>query len=169
MIHLLFGTDGRIGRGRFWLGVLMLFIATMVVFAILAAFGLREVHTATSTVTTAVDNGAPGAPSTSESWTVTLVPWGSFLLTVLLAYPWAVLGIKRRHDRANRGWDVIAFIALSVLVTLLAALGQGQTTLAGILGVIEFLGGLWLFVVLGCLRGTAGPNTYGPDPIGPRA
>jgi uncharacterized membrane protein YhaH (DUF805 family) len=24
---------------------------------------------------------------------------------------------------------------------------------------------IWAFVELGCLRGTAGPNKYGPDPL----
>ena len=25
---------------------------------------------------------------------------------------------------------------------------------------------IWAFVELGCLRGTPGPNQYGPDPLG---
>ncbi len=29
---------------------------------------------------------------------------------------------------------------------------------------IPYLGRLWLFVECGCLRGTDGPNVYGPDP-----
>jgi len=28
------------------------------------------------------------------------------------------------------------------------------------------IGGLWLLIELGFLKGTAGPNQYGPDPLG---
>jgi uncharacterized membrane protein YhaH (DUF805 family) len=164
---MLFGTSGRIGRARFWLGVMILLAATIVVFAILAGLGLRQVHAVTTTVTTVTDN-APGVPSTSHGCSIALTPWGNVLLTVLLAYPWAALGIRRRHDRANPGCDVIAVIALAVLASLFTALGQGSTLSVAILGLFDFLGSLWPFVVLGCLRGTLGPNEYGPDPTASR-
>lgn len=43
---------------------------------------------------------------------------------------------KRLHDRNRTGWVTVALIAL------------------------------WILVELGCLKGSAGPNRYGPDPLG---
>ena len=51
------------------------------------------------------------------------------------------LGIKRFHDRDKSGWWVL--IAL-----------------------IPIIGPIWYFIEVGCLPGTAGPNSYGPDPLG---
>jgi len=34
-----------------------------------------------------------------------------------------------------------------------------------VLHVISFAISVWAFVELGCLRGTVGPNRYGPDPL----
>ena len=51
------------------------------------------------------------------------------------------IGIKRFHDRNKSGaW---------VLIQL-----------------VPFVGPLWYLVEVGFLRGTAGPNRYGPDPLG---
>jgi len=49
-------------------------------------------------------------------------------------------GAKRCHDRNRSGWfQAIAFIPI--------------------------LGGIWLLVELGFLRGTIGPNRFGPDTV----
>jgi uncharacterized membrane protein YhaH (DUF805 family) len=49
-------------------------------------------------------------------------------------------GAKRCHDRNRSGW----FQAIAL---------------------IPILGGLWLLIELGFLRGTVGPNRFGPDPV----
>jgi uncharacterized membrane protein YhaH (DUF805 family) len=67
---------------------------------------------------------------------------GSILLLVLFAVLlWVSLAIrvKRWHDHNKAGWWVL-------------------------IGLIPYLGGLISFVMLGCVRGTTGPNTYGDDP-----
>jgi uncharacterized membrane protein YhaH (DUF805 family) len=48
--------------------------------------------------------------------------------------------VKRLHDRDRRGW-----FYLLILVPL--------------------LGPLWMFIEIGFLRGTRGPNRFGPDPL----
>ena len=64
----------------------------------------------------------------------------SVIVSVALIYPSICIGIKRCHDRDRSGWfQLIALIPL--------------------------IGGIWLFVELGCLRGTVGPNRFGPDPL----
>jgi uncharacterized membrane protein YhaH (DUF805 family) len=50
------------------------------------------------------------------------------------------LAAKRWHDRGKSAWWI--FIILVPLV-----------------------GGVWYFIEVGCLKGTTGPNAYGPDPL----
>ena len=51
-----------------------------------------------------------------------------------------MLGIKRCHDRDRSGRFLL-------------------------IGLIPIVGAIWLLVDLGFLRGTAGPNGFGPDPL----
>lgn len=63
-------------------------------------------------------------------------------LAAMVPAVWAglCLGIKRFHDRGKSGiWVLIALV--------------------------PFIGGLWYFIETGFLRGTAGPNEYGSDPL----
>ena len=61
-------------------------------------------------------------------------------LVIVLAAVWIGLavGVKRYHDRGKSGWWVL--IAL-----------------------VPVIGGLWYLIECGFLRGTIGPNAYGPD------
>lgn len=71
-----------------------------------------------------------------------LSPAGSIVMLLLyLPLLWIALavGIKRWHDRGKSGWWML-------------------------IGLIPFIGGIWVFVECGCLRGTVGPNEYGSDP-----
>jgi uncharacterized membrane protein YhaH (DUF805 family) len=43
--------------------------------------------------------------------------------------------------------------------------GAAGTVLHYILALASFTLTIWGFVEIGCLRGTAGSNTYGPDPL----
>jgi uncharacterized membrane protein YhaH (DUF805 family) len=97
---------------------------------------------------------------------------------IVFVYPSAAISIKRRHDRNNNGLDVWIYFALVVIVQLISALGVGMSTMdvggtaipvpgpivTG-LGLIVGIYAIYLLVVLGFLKGTAGPNNYGPDPL----
>lgn len=63
----------------------------------------------------------------------------TFLFMLCTAVPGWAVGVKRAHDRARPNWFLF-------------------------LGLIPIIGQLWLLVELGFLRGTNGPNKYGPDP-----
>jgi uncharacterized membrane protein YhaH (DUF805 family) len=65
------------------------------------------------------------------------------LIAIYAAYIWIglALGVKRCHDRDKSGWFLL-------------------------IGLIPFIGGVWLFIELGLLDGTPGPNQYGPSPKG---
>jgi uncharacterized membrane protein YhaH (DUF805 family) len=62
----------------------------------------------------------------------------------LLLFPLLVMAIivqiKRWHDRDKSGWWVL-------------------------INLIPCVGGLWALIECGFLKGTTGPNKYGPDPL----
>jgi uncharacterized membrane protein YhaH (DUF805 family) len=64
----------------------------------------------------------------------------AFLLAVAVIWIGLAMGVKRYHDRNKSGWWVL--IAL-----------------------VPVIGGLWYLIEAGFLRGTAGANRYGPDPL----
>jgi uncharacterized membrane protein YhaH (DUF805 family) len=68
-----------------------------------------------------------------------LIP--SAIIGLVLLWPSLAVYTKRWHDRNKSGWWTL--IAL-----------------------IPVIGGLWLLIELGFLKGTAGANQYGPDPLG---
>jgi uncharacterized membrane protein YhaH (DUF805 family) len=63
----------------------------------------------------------------------------SGLFVLLALYPSIAVAVKRCHDRDRSGWFL----------------------LVGIIPLVN----LWVLVELGFLRGTVGPNRYGPDPL----
>lgn len=96
------------------------------------------------------------------------------LLNVWISY---ALATKRLHDRGRTGWWLavqllVLFAALVLLATAFMVpeeLRMARFVAAGVTGVGAFGFALWLLVELGFLRGAAGPNRYGQDPLGPRA
>ncbi len=66
------------------------------------------------------------------------VPLGIVILITL--WPTLAIYTKRWHDRNKSGWWTLILL-------------------------IPLIGSIWLLVELGFLRGTEGPNKYGPDPI----
>jgi uncharacterized membrane protein YhaH (DUF805 family) len=74
------------------------------------------------------------------------------------------IGIKRLHDRDRSGWWILLFyFGPSVLAAAQASTDAGFASL--ILGLGTFVISVWCLVELGFLRGTRGPNRFGPDPL----
>lgn len=72
------------------------------------------------------------------------------------------VGLKRLHDRDMSGWWLLVFY-------LLPAVLDGTGRVLGVPIIFSLAGSaisIWALVVLGFLRGTAGANQYGPDPLG---
>jgi uncharacterized membrane protein YhaH (DUF805 family) len=77
------------------------------------------------------------AAAASEMMGKMMLPLG--ILMLLILWPSICIYAKRWHDRDKSGWwSLIMFIPI--------------------------IGGIWLLVELGFLRGTDGPNRFGPDP-----
>ncbi len=168
-------TTGRIGRQQFWIGAIILAVANIVIsMLILPMVGLGMPNLAAlaaagdaAAMTSAIENG------------MKMAGWGSLVLFVIFAFPYYALAVKRRHDKDNNGMDVLIALALSVVLLLVQALGLAFTVtdvggvmmpspsmLYTVLGAASGLLGLYLLVVIGFLKGTSGPNQYGPDPLG---
>jgi uncharacterized membrane protein YhaH (DUF805 family) len=82
------------------------------------------------------------------------------------------LSVKRLHDRDRSGaWVflqiLLLLVALTILVVAIAAPGADWAKiLVWPIGIIALVFSVWLFVEMGFLRGTQGPNRFGPDPLG---
>ena len=50
-----------------------------------------------------------------------------------------------------------------------SGIGDQMDSMGLVLHLVAFAITVWAFVELGCLRGTVGPNRYGPDPLAPVA
>ncbi len=75
--------------------------------------------------------------------TETGVPIGIIgnLVGLLMLWPMLAAGAKRCHDRDRTGWFQLIYL-------------------------IPLFGALWMFIYLGFLVGTDGPNRFGPDRLG---
>ena len=62
------------------------------------------------------------------------------IATIVLIYPSIVLYAKRWHDRGKSGWWTLILL-------------------------VPVIGGLWMLIECGFLRGTDGPNRFGADPL----
>ena len=80
------------------------------------------------------------SPNEDPSTLVIIFGFFGALVFITTLYCQVCLGIKRFHDRGKSGvWVLVQFIPV--------------------------IGTLWYFVETGFLRGTAGPNQFGADPL----
>jgi uncharacterized membrane protein YhaH (DUF805 family) len=93
------------------------------------------------------------------------------LVNMWLAF---ALSAKRLHDRDRTGWwliwQLLTLILAVILVVVAVAVPQEQRAvwyaLVGAACLTAVVISVWLFVQIGFLRGTQGPNRFGPDPLG---
>jgi uncharacterized membrane protein YhaH (DUF805 family) len=81
---------------------------------------------------------AAAAAAASAMMSKMVVPMG--ILWLIVIWPAICLYAKRWHDRDKSGWW-------------------------SLIGLVPIIGGIWMLVELGFLRGTEGPNRFGPDPL----
>jgi uncharacterized membrane protein YhaH (DUF805 family) len=110
ILNYFFGFDGRIGRASWWLGMLVLFVVSLMISFFAFAASAQP---------------------------VVLVP--AIIVRFAMLWPWFAISAKRWHDRDKSGvWSLITFVPL--------------------------IGGIWMLVECGFLRGKSGSNDYGPAP-----
>ncbi len=142
--YLYTSLEGRIGRQSYWIGIVGFIVIGIIAYLIInAIFGIMTM--------------------------VGLVIL--FVVQLALLYPSYALMGKRFQDRDKPASYALILIALSILNGLLGIFGIthdaiGQPTAIGwIFNIAQIIVGIWFLVELGFLRGTVGPNQYGPDPI----
>jgi len=151
---LLFTYTGRINRAKYWLALAIYLAITVLLIAIgLIMFGSSLL--------------AIGDEETDDIVVGLLSRGIGFTLIVLVVYiPMVIsgfmIGIKRLHDRDKSGWWLLVFYVLPGVLNMI-----GESLAAGglIFSLASLAVSLWALVELGFLRGTAGPNRYGPDPL----
>ncbi len=132
---LLFDFEGRIDRRQFWQAWLVLIVAGV---AFMLSFLL-----------------------------ISLLPYLAIVLALIFCVLWSnssvAIGIMRLHDRGKSGyWLLLFYLGPGVL----GAIGKlAGSSIALLLDSASSLIVVWTIVELGCLRGIAGPNKYGPDPL----
>ena len=138
----LFSTSGRITRTQFWLAVLIYLL----------------ISAATATAALIIVTEPP-----SDLAALVLYIGGGlvFFMTVFSAM---AVTIKRLHDRNRIGWWNVPFVMLPALL-LGASNGLVSEETSQVLWLIAAALGVWGVTELGVLRGTAGPNRFGCDPL----
>jgi len=136
--------EGRISRKPFWLGLLSLLILGLIIL-------LGSLYVA----------GERDYP---------VIRFNILVIEVALLYPLLAVGVKRLHDRGRPGYTALVFILPWLLhqVTNLVGITGDPTAINAIdiaFILINFVLFVWFVVDLGVLRGTRGPNAYGPDPL----
>ena len=141
--EFMFGASGRINRAKYWRSVLIFYGAGLLVGVILL---------------TAASIAAPLF----------------IIMVVLVLAPWLLWGFsitteRLQHDRGKSAWWLVVFYLVPGVLGQFAKAawfaGAAGTVLDYILALAGFALTIWGFVEIGCLRGTAGSNTYGPDPL----
>ncbi len=142
LFEFLFGASGRINRAKYWRSVLIFIGAGLMTAVILfTAAGIA-------------------APLFIIMVIVVLIPW------LLWGFSFTT---RRLHDRDKSAWWLVVFYLLPGALGQIAEAtwfaGAASAVLHYVFAVAASALTIWGFVELGCLRGTAGSNRYGPDPL----
>jgi uncharacterized membrane protein YhaH (DUF805 family) len=162
----LFSFQGRINRAKWWLFLLV--IIGYVVAAIIVGMVLGMISADLAII------------------------WGFIYLIGWLVLIYAMLAVaaKRLHDRNKSAWWLLVFYGIPFLLGIyawwsvfsamfgvggMAAQGASQEQMMGSMmatmqqmwwvSLVNTIIGVWGLVELGILKGTTGPNQYGPDPL----
>lgn len=148
MVSLFTTVEGRIGRKQYWIGSVLLFVATIVLVLIVGTVsGIGSLSRA--------DGGSSGA--------MTFVT----ILILAASVPLVVKRLKDRNKSPHYAWLLYGPAIISTIGEMAGFTGTPTepNALGYALALLSLIIGIWFFVELGFLRGTAGQNGYGPDPL----
>jgi uncharacterized membrane protein YhaH (DUF805 family) len=161
---MLFWFTGRLNRARFWLASIVLIVVSLILLPISI---LSSVLLATSPFSLA----ALAALIAVEGRSVMLAFPGLlvvlfvclllFFAGLLVSCAGFAVVIKRLHDREKSAGWLLLFVLVPLILQAIAYY-TGAVEVRIILALACFFIGIWYLVELGFLRGTAGPNRYGP-------
>ncbi len=149
------GFDGRLNRQAWWFGAIILGVVQVIVTWILGLI-----------IPGGIVIGADGTiDPASIAGMMQKTGWIGLIVAIIFAYPFLAITIKRRHDKNNNGYDAVGFIIVELLYYLVIGAGMMIGAIGAIVGLVLAVYGIYLLVVVGFLKGTSGPNNYGPDPL----
>ena len=161
LTELLFSFKGRIQRLYWWVATIAVGAAAGAITGILEVAAKSSGHSVVN-------------PDTQQFEATGL--FGIVVLLVGLVNLWInfALSVKRLHDRGRTGWwlvgQTLILAVAAVLVVVAIAVPKEQApvwwVLASVVGIVALAVSIWLFVEIGFLRGTQGPNRFGEDPLG---
>jgi uncharacterized membrane protein YhaH (DUF805 family) len=175
----LFRFEGRLNRARFWVAGLMMIGGALFLSMVLLAVAKLLGNT---TPLWFCFDGSDVFRIVDPTWlrvaigefrnadlgsTATLLPL-LFRLVVTPVVVWccAAVSIKRLHDRNRSGWWMVPFFVAPGLYHQFDD-RLGDSYALAIIGLAVFVVSVWGYVELCFLRGTRGPNGFGPDPLAP--
>jgi uncharacterized membrane protein YhaH (DUF805 family) len=174
----LFSFEGRINRAKYWLagliiGCWMIFLTGLVLgiakvlgAAAPASFGF-SIDDVFRMVDPAALRSAIDRFNSDDLTAATLIArLFQAIGTLLFLWVYAATAVKRLHDRHKSGWWMAAFFVVPGLYHQFED-RLGDSHMAALLGLIVGVLALWGFIEMLCLKGTRGPNRFGPDPPAP--
>lgn len=150
LLQTFFSPAGRLNRARFWFGLSVWIVALL---AVAFASGL-----------------VIGMLIGATDFSMELSRSVGFLVSLMFLYPLYALMAKRLQDRGRPAWMALIGIVPVFIVQYLSSqgliAGGGEPTIAEVvLGWIIILVVIWVVIDLGIMKGTPGPNRFGPDPL----
>jgi uncharacterized membrane protein YhaH (DUF805 family) len=117
----------------------------------------------------AYENGGPTPMPTDPLGIAGMIVWFAALVGLIAGF--LAVAIRRLHDRGKAWWWIFVLLIVPDLLDIYV-FGQtvtlGGANIGGLAQLCFFAGlalSLWSLAELGFLRGTAGPNRFGPDPL----
>jgi uncharacterized membrane protein YhaH (DUF805 family) len=157
------GFSGRINRGKYWLTLviwLLIWIVAILAF-LLSGLAIFDRN---------LKDGSLPSPEDFDAFWPMVRDYGvlSIIILVLVVVSWVsalAIGVKRLHDRDRTGWWILLFYFGPMVLGAAQNSAESGTLASILLGLGAFAVSIWSLVELGFLRGTNGPNRFGPDPL----
>jgi uncharacterized membrane protein YhaH (DUF805 family) len=147
--EIFFGFSGRINRAKYWGYSLLAGFVYCLLIAVLIGVGINQ-------------GGKDNIPLI-----VVLIVLG-VAVSILIIVVQVAIGVKRLHDRGKTGWWLFLYYFVPSAVQQ-PKVWEHPNLAPKVIAVAVMVAGfgimIWSLIDLGCLRGTPGPNAYGPDPL----
>jgi uncharacterized membrane protein YhaH (DUF805 family) len=156
--------EGRINRARYLLATLVILCAMIASLLTLTVICLSH-GIATGPLSINLVGISASIKFTDDDAPAALFPRiATLAMTLVFGWCYAAVSIKRLHDRSKSGWWIVPYLIVPGLYGQFDAwLGSSwPAVFVGFATFIALVGGL---IEMCWLRGTRGPNRFGPDPL----
>jgi uncharacterized membrane protein YhaH (DUF805 family) len=166
--RLLASFQGRIGRGRYWLATLVILCSMLAALLLLTlicdTLGIASGPVAIDII--GISASIEPADGDKAVKAALFPDVATILMTLVFAWFFVAASIKRLHDRNRSGWWIIPFVFATGIYSQFGD-RLGDSWPAALVGLAVLIGSIWGGVEMYGLKGTRGPNRFGPDPLEP--